>query len=97
MASLDSAKGPSEIVRPFLPETTFPSPSSGLPPMTLPSSDRRLNQAIHWLATFCISSGDRFLDQSVPRKRNRYSFLFCVFIFFLWLMVHILFFQCYDE
>src|SRR6266404_9237262 len=99
MASLDSANGPSDTTRPFLPETTFPSLSRGLPAMALPWSVSRLNQAIHWSETFCISSGERPLCQSVPRNNSMYPFCDCALIFFLslFLLVNVLSVQCYDE
>src|SRR5882757_2154210 len=62
------------------PETTFPSRSSGCPATALPSSVRRLNQAIHCSETFCISSGDRLFRKSVPRNNSMYPFWFCVLI-----------------
>src|ERR1051325_517234 len=80
MVSFDSANGPSETTRPFLPETIFPSRSSGLPAIAVPSSFNQLNQVIHWSKTCCICSGERPLYQSVPRKISMYPFCDCVLI-----------------
>src|SRR6266567_7499909 len=88
MASLDSANGPSATTRPFLPETTLPSRSSGFPAMAFPCAVNRSNQPFHWLTTFCVSSGDRPLCQSLPRNSSMYSdFVVCAFIIFFLLMV----------
>src|SRR5689334_21899517 len=72
MVSFDSANGPSETTRPFLPDTILPAGSSGLPAVALPCSVNRLNQAIQWSATCCISSGERPLYQSELRKISMY-------------------------
>src|SRR6266568_2942958 len=88
MASLDSANGPSATTRPFLPETTLPSRSSGFPAMAFPCAVNRSNQPFHWLTTFCVSSGDRPLCQSLPRNSSMYSdFVVCAFIIFFLLVV----------
>src|SRR5688572_23393383 len=86
MASLDSANGPSATVRPFLPDTTLPSCSSGWPALAFPSCISRSNQPMNWLVTFWISSGESPLSQCVPRKISRYSdLLFSVLI--IWFSV----------
>src|SRR6266478_8639164 len=88
MASLDSANGPSATTRPFLPETTLPSRSSGFPAMAFPCAVNRSNQLFHLLTTFCVSSGDSPLCQSLPRNSSMYSeFVVCAFIIFFLLMV----------
>src|SRR5262245_35549326 len=73
MASLDSAKGPSATVRPFLPDTILPSCSRGWPALTFPCWVNRSNQAMNWPVTFWISSGERPLSQCVPRNNSMYS------------------------
>src|SRR5580692_5349618 len=81
MASLDSANGPSDkTFFPFFPETILPPRSSGLPATALPWAIRPWNQVIHWPTTLCISSGERPLDQSLPRNSSIYSLLFSVLI-----------------
>src|SRR5208282_6327635 len=87
MASLDSANGPSATTRPFLPETILPSRSSGFPATALPCSISLLNQAIQRSETCCISSGERPLCQSVPRKISMYPFFVSVLIILFWLLV----------
>jgi hypothetical protein len=49
---LDSAKGPSATVRPFLPETTLPSFCNGWPESALPSCVSRWNHAAQSATTF---------------------------------------------
>src|SRR6266446_1627403 len=97
MASLDSAKGPSVTVRPFLPETILPSRPSGWLILTFPCWVNRSNQPVHWLMTCWISSGERLLSQCVPRNSNRYADgVVCVFISALLMMVCVSL-QLYDE
>src|SRR5439155_6597783 len=74
---------------PFFPETILPAFSSGLPATALPCAVNRSNQAFHWPAIVCISSGERPLCQSLPRNRSMYSDLVvCALINFLLWMVH---------
>src|SRR5438445_6002856 len=98
MDSLDSAKGPSKTVRPFLPDTILPAGSSGFPATAWPCSLSPLNQAIQCSATCCICSGERPLYQSVPRKISMYPLFDCVFMVFLsYFQLSIVPAQCYDE
>src|SRR6266540_2203891 len=80
MASLDSANGPSDTVRPVRLETILPSRSSGWPALHFPCRVSRSNQAYHWPTIFWISSGERSLSQCVPRNRSMYPFCVSVFI-----------------
>src|ERR1700759_2953531 len=73
MASLDSAKGPSATVCPFFQVTILPSSASGWADLIFPRATSRSYKALHWLITFCSSSGDKFLCQCVPRNNSRYS------------------------
>src|SRR6266436_5520665 len=96
MASLDSAKGPSVTVRPFLPETILPSRLSGWLILTFPCWVNRSNQVVHWPMIFWISSGERSLSQCVPRNNNRYSDVVVVLISALFMLVCVAV-QFYDE
>src|SRR6266545_3925255 len=88
MASLDSAKGPSVTVRPFLPETILPSRPSGWLALPFPCWVNRSNQVVHWPMILWISSGERPLFQCVPRNSNRYSdVVVCVLISVFLVMV----------
>src|SRR5271170_8391093 len=97
MASLDSAKGPSATVCPFFQVTILPSSASGWADLIFPRATSRSYQALHWLITFCSSSGDRFLSQCVPRNNSRYSdvvFSVLIWSFWLWFLLR---FDLYDE
>src|ERR1700693_707691 len=84
MASFDSAKGPSATVWPFFQVTILPSSTSGCADLIFPCWVNRSNQTVHWLITFCNSSGDRLLSQCVPRNNSMYSdIVVCVFILFV--------------
>src|SRR5271170_5801568 len=90
MASLDSAKGPSATVCPFFQVTILPSSASGWADLIFPRATSRSYQALHWLITFCSSSGDKFLCQCVPRNNSRYSdVVVCVLMssFSLWFLL----------
>src|ERR1700686_3017658 len=55
--------------------------------MILPWSINRSYQAVHWLITFCSSSGERFLSHFVPRNNSMYSDVVCVLILLVFLSV----------
>src|SRR6202035_5395780 len=55
--------------------------------MILPWSINRSYQAVHWLITFCSSSGERFLSHFVPRNNSMYSDVVCVLIPLVFLSV----------
>src|SRR5688572_8686625 len=97
MVSFDSANGPSATVRPFLPETIFPSFCNGWPPAHFPSCFNRSNQSYQSVTTFWRCSGERLLSQLVPRNSSRYSdFSVDVLMLDGWMMVFVSI-QHYDE
>src|SRR5580700_7775685 len=55
--------------------------------MILPWPINRSYQAVHWLITFCSSSGERFLSHFVPRNNSMYSDVVCVLILLVFLSV----------